>query len=516
MRFLLLLFILILPSTANQQKAHSRGQSFGKSTLKDVKNIAKSFSLQSVPGFQTDRPPEASLDSGALGEKSLLESQTNPVSKNLIKNAKERPNFKVDPDTDPLFRYAKDAVRNPEQALQETITEARDSKESPSEDIHTCEESGEEYIQKCSKRLVIELEVTPEKGHTAPKWCIGHWRNKTLGIKYNCSGCRSGEYIIDQPRSVVIVREEWVDDCKALEDLTEQGVCRYVSKTLNPLNETRTIQNEPITRDHFEEHLDYACLKVASKSCKGYREKGCYQIASKCKEWIKGKCVVWKQTYRCPSGKKSLQRHKNTNPRSLFCLTGNCADTSYKANTEMLSVMSQLSVLREAQNDLKNVACIFKGEDLRCTRNCVDFRDCCGNGRGWGVSMGLSSCSKLEKELAILRQKDRCVLIGTYCAEKLGGICLRKKTTFCCYGTKIARLIQEAAHTQLGISWGTAENPHCDALSQEHLSRVDFSKIDFTKVFEDITSQMTLKNQTQTLAQVSAERIKENMNNLVK
>lgn len=514
MKFLLFLS-LILSVHANQQEAHSQGKFFGQSTLEGIKNISKSFTPQSVPGFQTERPPESNLNSYSLGEKSLSESQTHPASQYIIEQAQERPNFKINTKTDPLFSGASAVASDPQKALQETIIELTESEEHDDE-IYTCEESGDEYIQKCSKRLMIDLKVTPEKGHYAPRWCIGHWKNKRLGTKYKCSGCRGGQYVIDHPKSVVITREEWVDDCAMLEQLTEQGLCRYISKITNPQNETRTIQGEPITRDHFEEHFEYACLKASPKSCNGYREKGCYQIASQCKEKIANQCVIWEQTYRCPSGKKSLKSRQSSNDKNPFCLTGNCVDTSYEANDEMLQVMSQMSVLREAQNDLKNFKCIFKGEDRRCTRNCLDFRDCCGNGRGWGVSLHLSSCSKMEKELAVLRQQNRCVQVGTYCAEKVAGVCVRKKTTFCCYGTKLARLIQENARSQLGLGWGSAKRPNCSALSQEELSRVDFSKIDFTELFKDIQSQMIPKTQEQSLAHVSTERIKENMKDLVK
>jgi hypothetical protein len=181
----------------------------------------------------------------------------------------------------------------------------------------------------------------------------------------------------------------------------------------------------------------------------------------------------------------------------------------------MLQVMSQLSVLREVQEDLRNFKVIFKGQDRRCTRNCLDFRDCCGTGKGqgdgWGVSLHLASCSAEEKELGHLREKNRCVMVGTYCAEKIAGVCSRKKTTFCCFGTKLARLIQQAGRAQLGLKWGTPELPECTGLSSEQLSQLDFSKMDFTELFEDIKNQTISKTQGQALAHVSTKRIQDNM-----
>jgi hypothetical protein len=233
--------------------------------------------------------------------------------------------------------------------------------------------------------------------------------------------------------------------------------------------------------------------------------------SSECKEKVGDICVLRKQTYSCPSGKKSLKSYWASNQENPFCLTGNCADTSYEANGELLNVMSQLSALREAQNDLRNFQTIFKGQHRWCTRNCIDFRDCCGSGKGWGVSLRLSSCDAQEIELGTLRDKNLCIQVGTYCAERHLGVCTRKKTTFCCYGTKMARLIQQNGRVQLGTGFGSPESPSCEGLSPDQLSRIDFSKINFSEIFEDIKNQTVSKTESQSLAQVSAERLQSNM-----
>jgi hypothetical protein len=106
--------------------------------------------------------------------------------------------------------------------------------------------------------------------------------------------------------------------------------------------------------------------------------------------------------------------------------------------------------------------------------------------------------------------------VGTYCAEKLLGVCIRKKTGFCCYGTKMARLIQQQGRAQLGLNFGSPECPECTGLSPEQLSQLDFSKINFSEIFEDIKNQTVAKGQGQSLAQVSTERLQNNMTLLTK
>jgi hypothetical protein len=147
-----------------------------------------------------------------------------------------------------------------------------------------------------------------------------------------------------------------------------------------------------------------------------------------------------------------------------------------------------MSVLKEAQNDLRNFSTIFKGSDRRCTRNCLNFRDCCGSGKGWGVSLKLTNCDAKEKELRELRDKNRCVMVGTYCAEKLAGQCIRKKTTFCCYTSKLAKIIQEQGRGQLGLGFGSPKQPQCQGLTPEQLSKIDFRQVNFSDLFQDIAA----------------------------
>ncbi len=75
----------------------------------------------------------------------------------------------------------------------------------------------------------------------------------------------------------------------------------------------------------------------------------------------------------------------------------------------------------------------------------------------------------------------------------------------------MARLIQQNGRAQLGTGFGSPEAPDCEGLSPEQLSRIDFSRINFSEIFEDIKNQTVAKDQKQSLAQVSAERLQNNM-----
>lgn len=473
--------------------AHQQGMSLAR----DIP-LPQPGAPENVPGYAGTNLPQIQIKAHDLGEEALKASQNSEAAQLISEGFEKGERFVIDPHTDPLIVTGNEIISNPQKTLDERFVEEEED-EAITEEIKTCEEGGDEYVQKCSKRLEIVLKVIPEQGYTTPcnnPWCafFHHHSHHHWGLNWGLRKCNGGQYVRTQAKKVETLREEWVDGCAVLEDLSEKGLCRYVEKTTGPQNETRTIDGEPITRDHFEEYLQYACVKASHKSCAGLREKGCYQVKSVCKEEIDGRCVLWEQTYRCPSKKVFGKSYRSSNKENPFCLSGDCFDKSYAQNQDFANVMSRMSVLKEAGDDLRSFGAIFKGVDRRCTRHCVGFKDCCGNGNGWGVSIKLASCDADEKELAELRKKNRCVQVGTYCAEKVLGVCVRKKTSFCCYGTKLAKIVQEQGKRQLGLGFGSPKHPECQGLTAEQLSRLDFSRIDFSDVFSEVVGRTRTPN----------------------
>jgi hypothetical protein len=487
-----LYFIILAGILSTISKIEAINKSFDQgSSWAQSHPIPSPQNPQMIPGYGGKDLPQSRLKGHDLGSEAQNVMYSNDAGKLIVDTSDARPNYVIDSQKDPLVVVADQVISDPQKSLNENLKEIPSS-EISSEETKTCVEGGDEYQQNCSKHLKIVLKITPEV-KTNVTYCTGHARKERRGwsMHYShwteyCGGCVTRVDVT--PKKVKVIKEKWIDGCNTLEDHVDKGLCRYVKATRSPQNETRIIKGEPITRDHFEEHYEYACFKASSKSCAGLREKGCYQTNSVCKERVANTCVLWEQTFRCPAGKRALKSYKSSNNKNPFCLSGDCTDTTYKPNQDLFEVLSQMSVLKEAQNDLRNFSTIFKGSDRRCTRNCLDFRDCCGSGKGWGVSLHLASCDAEEKELRELRDKNRCVLVGTYCAEKLAGQCIRKKTTFCCYTSKLAKIIQEQGKGQLGLGFGSPQQPQCQGLTPEQLSKIDFSKVNFSDLFQDIAA----------------------------
>lgn len=100
--------------------------------------------------------------------------------------------------------------------------------------------------------------------------------------------------------------------------------------------------------------------------------------------------------------------------------------------------------------------------------------------------MGLASCSSEEKLLNKRRKLGLCHRVGTYCAEKILGQCVKKKTSYCCFGSKLLKAFQEQGRAQIELGWGTPKEPLCRGFTIQEIQRIDFSKLDLREVFEEL------------------------------
>ena len=507
---------------------------------------------ENVPGYAGTNLPQSQIRAHDLGEQSFKATQGSEAAQLVSEGFERGEKFVIDPHTDPLIMAGNEVIANPQKALDETVVETEGG-EGVTEEVKTCEEAGEETLEECEEvRIVTVPEIKKHKSIfkvipmyntgayvyincnviTGQIWspnghaCLytfslvdpvpAHLQNRVKSVQfapgYSLSSpmSLSSNGILSIPMALHYsgfnvpieitfspneedVTERIANGCEWLEEKVEKGLCTYEEIQVIEGRQTRIINDYAVTRDWWRRKKIYRCHYPAKNDCSALRAKGCYQIKSTCREKVRDTCVVWEQTYQCPSGKVSGKSYRSSNKDNPFCLSGDCADKSYDPNQDFAQAMSHMSVLKEAGEDLRNCGAIFKGLDWRCTRHCVNFKDCCSS-KGWGVSLKLASCDKAEETLAELRAKKRCIQVGTYCAEKVLGVCIRKKTTFCCYDTKLAKIIQEQGKRQLGLGFGDPEHPQCQGLTIEQLAKLNFSRIDFSDMLADIVASTKTPN----------------------
>jgi F-type Type IV secretion system, TraN len=508
--FLIMILFSLNPLFASSQASPQKDAA---KLQQQAMNLTKSTSPDIIPGFQTANPAATFLnDLHTLEAGSENIFLTNTYADTLKNAAESRPYFVIDSRQDPLIKNSKEAIQAPEKFLaapaykRKTVTEF---------ELKTSQESKPEVELKCSKSLLNpEIHIEPAK--YSHYWCsAGNHRpdDPHCGAKQYYSVARMYE-----AEKIHIVKETWTSTCQALEARTQQRLCKLVKKICPKGPETREVTGtlgadkkpvtRSITRDCWRFEYAYHCSHPSPNTCEALRQSSCEQFNSECLKEVSGVCVEWKQTYRCP---KKVQEETVSNQK--YTLTEGALPQASPPNQDMSEAISKLSIFREIQDDLRAMQTaeasaikIFKGEDRQCTLAFGNFKNCCEKGKGWGVSLNLSGCNGEKKDLAERNNKNLCVAIGSFCAEKLAGVCIRKKRAHCCFPTKLSRLIHEQGRKQLGIGWGEPKHPDCRGFTVEELARLNFDQLDLSELYADIAVKVK---------QTTANTVSRNLSNRV-
>lgn len=429
-----------------------------------------------------------SIDPAHLEEAGASQGMHEKVGEQIINADRKRPRFDEILNLK-LIERAEKFTQNQDQELVEDGSRDRVVTLNTKYSIETCQNARAPEEHQCIKYLKDpNVDVTPAK--YSHFWCsAGNHRpddpNCSAKTYYNPAR-------MYQEKIVKVSPDEWVSECHTLEARKATHECKLIKEECLD-DKPHIINGETITRSCWKYQYTYSCQYPVQVSCEPLLKRGCSPLNSKCifsiKEQLDDRCYIWEQKYQCPILEDKVQQ--TTKYERPFCLQGECFSTDYPPNNEMLESVAQLDIFAQMQQDVRSdLNYIFKGGAQGCNRLCLTFKDCCDLS-GWGKSLGLVGCSSEEKQLADNRQKGLCVEVGTYCAERvpITGICLRKKTNFCCFQSKLTKSIQTQGRAQLNMNFGTAENPDCRGLTVDEIQRIDFSKLDLTEAFSDLKPQ---------------------------
>jgi len=105
-----------------------------------------------------------------------------------------------------------------------------------------------------------------------------------------------------------------------------------------------------------------------------------------------------------------------------------------------------------------------------------------------------SKCKKSEKELRKKRQAELCTYVGEFCSKRvrLGPVksCVERSRSYCCFNSRVARILQECGRPQIGKGWGDPRNPDCSGYTPDEFSRVDFTSPACVQAIEMWARQM--------------------------
>lgn len=122
----------------------------------------------------------------------------------------------------------------------------------------------------------------------------------------------------------------------------------------------------------------------------------------------------------------------------------------------------------------------------------------------------MTTCDPQSQITSMKKGVGLCSRVGSWCSDELwlgiatGKVCLEKTVNYCCFNSKLARIIQEQGRPQLGRSFGDPKNPDCSGLTIGDIMKIDFSKVDFSEFIADIKPKLP-----------NPDKVKENAQNQV-
>jgi len=463
-----------------------------------------------------------------------LETKDSQELRQFVESAPKKQQFE---GTEKIFQASSPVFEHPEQTLGILSTHTEMIAEE--ERFERCQETG---VYQISFKQKLAVSVTPAI-KTRVSHCLGHssstekfsWRKtakeekkKTekhlakdgtlasfhaeivesksaagLGNNYcifyrythkdNAPNCQhfSIEEIVTQES---IERDSWQTDFPEDLAFTEANPnCRLLYSKILEGPEVRNIEGISVFRDTWGRCLFFSCEANAESPCAQLRTQGGVLVKKRCLQENRfSECNLWEKTYDL--GKKAAyNKYTHTFENDEIWGLSDEFDSSYDKNTEIAHSIATLTIFSDIKKELENSGKeinerdveIFRGEPKKCQCSFIQgaLYDCCKKMDGLAVTTHLARCNTEEQSLATWRHAGQCHHVGSK-KELLGA---QTSQVFCCFSTKLARIVHEEGRKQLNLDWGTAEEPRCRGFSLNELQRIDFTKIDLSDAIEDVS-----------------------------
>ena len=102
------------------------------------------------------------------------------------------------------------------------------------------------------------------------------------------------------------------------------------------------------------------------------------------------------------------------------------------------------------------------------------------------VIMEMIKCKTEEQTLDMKRGQGLCHQVGSWCSSKILGACVEKKEGWCCFPSKLGRIVNEQGRAQIGKSWGSPQSPDCSGFTLDELKLLRFDLMDLSEFFSSI------------------------------
>ena len=163
-----------------------------------------------------------------------------------------------------------------------------------------------------------------------------------------------------------------------------------------------------------------------------------------------------------------------------WCVGSGCETAEARANTGFVESTARLNMVLDMggeEFDRESLR-FFRGQRRACRIRWGGLADCCKNS---GALVSLAGCTRGERLLAEERHAGNTHYLGRRCTRRILGVCVRRERAWCVFGSKLGRILQEAARSQLGIGWGS-----CRGFTVAEMERIDFEAVDLSEFTENL------------------------------
>ncbi|ECH8679206.1 TPA: conjugal transfer protein TraN [Providencia alcalifaciens] len=282
---------------------------------------------------------------------------------------------------------------------------------------------------------------------------------------------------------------EWVEHCPfdKSEEVNIESQCTEAGGT-----KTVTVggRQYDIYSDCWQ-YTDYYVQQDADNgTCSEYMNNTACSIAKTvCLESVGSTCLREQALFSCQNAVSGSGKMCGV---ELICASGECEQIKNNKTDSFQKAVSALAAVAAAGQDVAAINDVnvraFTGQRQTCRKAAAGFNNCCKNS-GWGNDIGLAHCDSEEKALGKAKDRKLTVYVGSYCSNKVLGICLQKKEAYCVFDSKLAKIVQEQGrYWQLGINFGSAKNTDCRGISVDELQAIQFDRLNFADFYADLES----------------------------
>lgn len=367
-------------------------------------------------------------------------------------------------------------------------------------------------------------------GHTAVEIsCSAPAQGITPGYYHSGLVLATGQYWLSQvnePAVTTVTRNEGMCAALAADATCEQQ--SEICTSSDPV--TRIVNGVAVTQPCWAWQRTYQCNRITSghNDCGDLEaNRACTYVRTEClDEEPDGACKVEERVYRCPTpGSAVSDAPQYICGNDVYCINGDCEPIVREASTEFKEALVALHSIDQASKEFDETNfTVFQGKRETCHKPVFGLINCCAGkvsglltvaAGGAALAGGpfqiaalatpfltLFACSQDEMKLDIKDRMGFCHKVGTYCSSSFLGICKTRRTAYCCFESKLSRILQEQGRLQLRKPWGSPKREQCHGFTIDEFARLDLSVMDFTEVYAEFVDAARLPDEVETMTQI--------------